>query len=281
MDSEETGKKLLRNGRLRYRVTLIPLNKISAHVTPESKKQIAKDLVGKENVTHALSLIQYGEDVKPAIHFAFGNTLICQGKFFLFCVWWSSENLFFLLNGKNLKIYYWLKMIKFLLLKGLNGKNQRYIKKKNLINSFYYWMRLSRKCSFNAKIEVFLIIEWIENGDSYQNLNFYYWMDWLKMQSQYSNWSSLTSNFILSSINEKTAFFCYFLPKNLLFMSFLSDMDSAKKVTFHNQIRTRSVTLEGDMFDPSGTLTGIFIFNFHKITVFYQIKAARNFEQWR
>eukprot|EP00043_Microstomoeca_roanoka_P019159 m.212439 g.212439 ORF g.212439 m.212439 type:complete len:1209 (+) comp16946_c2_seq29:185-3811(+) len=33
-------------------------------------------------------------------------------------------------------------------------------------------------------------------------------------------------------------------------------MDMAKKVTFHEGIKAKSVTLDGDMFDPSGTLTG-------------------------
>ena len=34
------------------------------------------------------------------------------------------------------------------------------------------------------------------------------------------------------------------------------DMESAKKVTFDREIHLRSVTLDGDVFDPSGTLTG-------------------------
>ena len=35
-----------------------------------------------------------------------------------------------------------------------------------------------------------------------------------------------------------------------------SDMDSAKQVTFNDAVMKRSVTLEGDSFDPAGTLTG-------------------------
>lgn len=35
-----------------------------------------------------------------------------------------------------------------------------------------------------------------------------------------------------------------------------SDMDAAKKVTFHKDIRAKTVTLDGDVFEPSGTLTG-------------------------
>lgn len=34
------------------------------------------------------------------------------------------------------------------------------------------------------------------------------------------------------------------------------NMDLAKKVTFNENIMKRSVTLEGDSFDPAGTLTG-------------------------
>eukprot|EP00178_Gracilaria_changii_P013264 TRINITY_DN374_c0_g1_i1.p1 TRINITY_DN374_c0_g1~~TRINITY_DN374_c0_g1_i1.p1 ORF type:complete len:1218 (-),score=243.56 TRINITY_DN374_c0_g1_i1:9559-13212(-) len=34
------------------------------------------------------------------------------------------------------------------------------------------------------------------------------------------------------------------------------DMDSARRVTFDNEIKTRTVTLEGDSYDPSGTASG-------------------------
>jgi structural maintenance of chromosome 2 len=33
-------------------------------------------------------------------------------------------------------------------------------------------------------------------------------------------------------------------------------MNTAKKVTFDDRIMKKSVTLEGDSFDPAGTLTG-------------------------
>lgn len=32
--------------------------------------------------------------------------------------------------------------------------------------------------------------------------------------------------------------------------------DDAKRVTFHKDVKTRTVTTEGDLFDPAGTLTG-------------------------
>lgn len=34
------------------------------------------------------------------------------------------------------------------------------------------------------------------------------------------------------------------------------ESDDAKKVTFHKGINTRTVTKEGDLFDPVGTLQG-------------------------
>lgn len=34
------------------------------------------------------------------------------------------------------------------------------------------------------------------------------------------------------------------------------DMDTAKRVTFDPKVRCRTVTLDGDIFDPAGTLSG-------------------------
>lgn len=34
------------------------------------------------------------------------------------------------------------------------------------------------------------------------------------------------------------------------------DLDTAKRVTFHPRVRRRCVTLDGDVFEPSGTLSG-------------------------
>ncbi|CAH4036384.1 unnamed protein product [Pieris brassicae] len=35
-----------------------------------------------------------------------------------------------------------------------------------------------------------------------------------------------------------------------------ADLETAKRVTFHPRVRTRCVTLDGDVFDPAGTLSG-------------------------
>jgi structural maintenance of chromosome 2 len=45
VDTEDTGKKLLKNGNLRNRVTIIPLNKIQTNVIPDRVQQAARRLV--------------------------------------------------------------------------------------------------------------------------------------------------------------------------------------------------------------------------------------------
>lgn len=45
VDTEETGKQLLKNGDLRSRVTIIPLNKIQTYTIPDRVQQAARRLV--------------------------------------------------------------------------------------------------------------------------------------------------------------------------------------------------------------------------------------------
>ncbi|WPG99560.1 putative nuclear condensin complex subunit Smc2 [Acrodontium crateriforme] len=75
VDSAETGTALLQNGKLRKRVTIVPLDKISAFVAPAAKVEAAKRLVpGKVHL--ALNLIGYEDEVERAMEFVFGSTLI-------------------------------------------------------------------------------------------------------------------------------------------------------------------------------------------------------------
>lgn len=77
VDSAETGSQLLQNGKLRKRVTIIPLNKISAFRAPGEKIQAAKKIApGKVDL--ALSFIGYKEEVTKAMDYVFGSTLICE-----------------------------------------------------------------------------------------------------------------------------------------------------------------------------------------------------------
>ncbi|EST05697.1 RecF/RecN/SMC, N-terminal [Kalmanozyma brasiliensis GHG001] len=76
VEDEKVGSSLLKNGGLRKRVTLIPLNKISAFVASAEKVGAAQKLApGKVDL--ALTLVGYDDDVSKAMEYVFGNTLIC------------------------------------------------------------------------------------------------------------------------------------------------------------------------------------------------------------
>ncbi|KAF9427715.1 Structural maintenance of chromosomes protein 2 [Entomortierella beljakovae] len=77
VDNEVIGSQLLQNGKLRKRVTIIPLNKISSFKAHAQKIATAQKLApGKVNL--ALSLIGYEEHLETAMTYIFGNTLICS-----------------------------------------------------------------------------------------------------------------------------------------------------------------------------------------------------------
>ncbi|KAL8967297.1 MAG: hypothetical protein Q9197_005505 [Variospora fuerteventurae] len=77
VDSAETGTQLLQNGKLKKRVTIIPLNKIAAFKASAEKIGAAQELApGKVDL--ALSLVGYNNDVAAAMEYVFGSTLVCQ-----------------------------------------------------------------------------------------------------------------------------------------------------------------------------------------------------------
>ncbi|KAI4116567.1 MAG: hypothetical protein LQ338_007687, partial [Usnochroma carphineum] len=77
VDSAETGSQLLQNGKLKKRVTIIPLDKIAALKAAAEKIGAAQKLApGKVDL--ALSLIGYDHEVAAAMEYVFGSTLICQ-----------------------------------------------------------------------------------------------------------------------------------------------------------------------------------------------------------
>lgn len=76
VEDERTGSQLLTNGKLKKRVTLIPLNKISATVAAAQRIGAAQKIApGKVDL--ALTLVGYDDEVSRAMEFVFGNTLIC------------------------------------------------------------------------------------------------------------------------------------------------------------------------------------------------------------
>lgn len=75
VDSADTGTQLLQNGKLRRRVTIVPLDKIAASRAPQDRIAAAQKLApGRVNL--ALTLIGYEHEVEKAMEFVFGNTLV-------------------------------------------------------------------------------------------------------------------------------------------------------------------------------------------------------------
>ncbi|XP_011496174.1 PREDICTED: structural maintenance of chromosomes protein 2 [Ceratosolen solmsi marchali] len=78
VDTELTGKKILKSGNLQSRVTIVPLNKVSGYPMDQQIIDFAQKLVGPENVQPALSLIDFPEETRPAMQWIFGNIFICK-----------------------------------------------------------------------------------------------------------------------------------------------------------------------------------------------------------
>ncbi|TCD71064.1 Structural maintenance of chromosomes protein 2 [Steccherinum ochraceum] len=77
VDNERVGKELLQHGKLKKRVTIIPLNKINSFKMSAQKINAAQRLTeGKSNL--ALSLVGYPPDVANAMAYVFGDTLVCD-----------------------------------------------------------------------------------------------------------------------------------------------------------------------------------------------------------
>lgn len=77
VDNEKTAAQLLEHGRLKKRVTIIPLNKIASRRISSEILHFAKELApGK--VELALDLIGYEEEVTKAMEYIFGTSLICR-----------------------------------------------------------------------------------------------------------------------------------------------------------------------------------------------------------
>jgi structural maintenance of chromosome 2 len=76
VDTEVTGTQLLKGGKLRKRVTIIPLNKIAAFKASAQTIATAQKIApGKVDL--ALSLVGYDDEISSAMEYVFGNTLIC------------------------------------------------------------------------------------------------------------------------------------------------------------------------------------------------------------
>jgi structural maintenance of chromosome 2 len=77
VDSSSTGSQLIQNGKLKKRMTIIPLDKISAF-RASSQKVGAAQKIAPGKVDLALSLIGYDEEVNAAMEYVFGSTFVCD-----------------------------------------------------------------------------------------------------------------------------------------------------------------------------------------------------------
>ncbi|KAH7922255.1 condensin complex subunit SMC2 [Leucogyrophana mollusca] len=77
VEDERIGKDLLQNGKLKKRVTIIPLNKINAfNLSAQKLATVNSKAPGKAHP--ALSLIGYPDEVAKAMAFVFGDTIVCD-----------------------------------------------------------------------------------------------------------------------------------------------------------------------------------------------------------
>ncbi|KAH6902556.1 nuclear condensin complex protein [Coprinopsis sp. MPI-PUGE-AT-0042] len=77
IEDENVGKALLDKGKLKKRVTFLPLTKIQGRAIDKDRLAAAKQ-IGGDKVRSAISLVVYEQDVARAIEFVFGDTLICD-----------------------------------------------------------------------------------------------------------------------------------------------------------------------------------------------------------
>lgn len=77
VDSDATAKALLAHGQLRQRVTIIPLNKVSARDIPAPAAAAARRLGGGK-AQPALELVGFDQELSAAMKYVFGGAFVCQ-----------------------------------------------------------------------------------------------------------------------------------------------------------------------------------------------------------
>lgn len=74
VDSESTGKALLKHGKLPGRVTILPLNKIARKRLPQDKLRAARQI--EPQTALAIDLIDFNSEVASVMEYIFGQTLV-------------------------------------------------------------------------------------------------------------------------------------------------------------------------------------------------------------
>lgn len=81
VDEAITGKALLSRGKLRRRVTIIPLDKIQPRRVSSTACEKANDVADElgSTVSPAIELVGFDEEVRNAMEYVFGSTLVVDG----------------------------------------------------------------------------------------------------------------------------------------------------------------------------------------------------------
>ena len=81
VDDAQTSKDLIKHGKLKRRVTIIPQDKIRDKTLPADKLQRATAAGGgRDHVNLALGLIDYAPAVSAAMKYVFGDTVVCSSS---------------------------------------------------------------------------------------------------------------------------------------------------------------------------------------------------------
>ena len=80
VDTSETASKLMKSGRLARRTTFLPLNKMTSNSITDIQLRAARSAVanGHNMVHRAVDLIEYSNELAPAINYIFGAVLVCS-----------------------------------------------------------------------------------------------------------------------------------------------------------------------------------------------------------
>ncbi|KAH7638934.1 structural maintenance of chromosomes protein 2-like protein [Dermatophagoides farinae] len=76
VSSDEVGAKLIKKN-LKERRTFLPLNKITGRDTDIRALRLAEQLVGRGNVHYAINLVSFDNELKNAMKYVFGDTMLC------------------------------------------------------------------------------------------------------------------------------------------------------------------------------------------------------------
>ena len=81
VDDAITGKALLDRGKLRRRVTIVPLDKIASRRIPDEKVSLAASIAKKLGTVSspAIDIVGFDEEIRNAIEYVFGSSLIVNG----------------------------------------------------------------------------------------------------------------------------------------------------------------------------------------------------------